>query len=195
MTKRKVKFLESSLIEQKANDVLNKAHQKGFYDFNSSTPIDLIVEIILKLNINFSDLNKDFEGVLGALDIKNQMIWLDESLNHTENNNHTIESRCNFTIAHECGHHILHQKLYDDENMTLFHDIENPKTKMIEIQANMFASYILMPTDLIMKKWSKIDYHAPFEKTLSSLTSFFKVSREALIIRLKKLELIDRSYQ
>jgi Zn-dependent peptidase ImmA (M78 family) len=79
--------------------------------------------------------------------------------------------------------------------MTLFHDIDNPKTKMIETQANMFASYILMPTDLIMKKWSKIDYQAPFEKTLSSLTEFFKVSREALIIRLKKLELIDGSYQ
>ncbi|MFT6259363.1 MAG: Zn-dependent peptidase ImmA (M78 family) [Rickettsiales bacterium] len=195
MTKSKVRFLESEIIEQKANDVLNKAHQKGFYDFNSSTPIDLIVEIILELNINFADLNKDFEGVLGALDIKNQMIWLDESLNHTQTDNFTDEARCNFTIAHECGHHILHQKLYDDENMTLFHDIENPKTKMIETQANMFASHILMPTDLIMKKWSKIDYQAPFEKTLSSLTEFFKVSREALIIRLKTAELIDRSYQ
>jgi Zn-dependent peptidase ImmA (M78 family) len=107
MTRKKVAFLESKIIESEATKLLKLAHQKGFYDFNRPTPIDLIVEIILKLNINFSDLNKDFEGVLGALDIKSQMIWLDESLNHTQTDNFTDEARCNFTIAHECGHYIL----------------------------------------------------------------------------------------
>jgi len=179
MARKKVRFIESKTIEEKANTILSKAYKKGFYNFNIPTPIDLIVEIILELQINFADLNKDFEGVLGALDIKSQTIWLDESLNHTETKNFTDEARCNFTIAHECGHHILHQELYDSADMTLFHDIENPKTKMIEIQANMFAAYILMPTNIILKKWSKIDYYAPFENTLFELTRFFRVSREA----------------
>jgi len=181
MARKKVRFIESKTIEEKANTILNKAYKKGFYNFNSPTPIDLITEIILELQINFADLNKDFEGVLGALGIKSQTIWLDESLNHTETKNFTDEARCNFTIAHECGHHILHQELYDSADMTLFHDIENPKTKMIEIQANMFAAYILMPTNIILKKWSKIDYYAPFEDTLFDLTRFFRVSREAMM--------------
>jgi Zn-dependent peptidase ImmA (M78 family) len=195
MIKRKVKFLESEEIEAKANYILNKAYINGFYNFDAHTPIDLIVEAILTLQIRFTNLNQDFEGVLGALDINNQIIWLDDSLNHIETNNFTDEARCNFTIAHECGHRILHQKLYNGADMTFFHDIENPKTKMIETQANMFAAYILMPTNLILKKWSEIDYYAPFEKTLFDLTRFFRVSREAMVNRLKIAQLIDENYQ
>jgi Zn-dependent peptidase ImmA (M78 family) len=195
MTGKKVKFIESKTIEEKVNNTLFQAYKKNLYNSNIPTPIDLIVEKIFSLQIKFANLNQDFEGVLGALDSKNKIIWLDNSLNHTETDNFTDEARCNFTIAHECGHYILHQKLYDDADMTLFHDIENPKTKMIETQANMFASYILMPTNMILKKWSKIDYYAPFEDTLFELTRFFRVSREAMINRLKIAQLIDENYR
>jgi len=195
MSGKKVRFIESKIIEEKATNTLIKAYKKDLYNLNIPTPIDLIVEKIFSLQIKFANLNQDFEGVLGALDSKNKIIWLDNSLNHTETNNFTDEARCNFTIAHECGHHILHQELYDSADMTLFHDIENPKTKMIEIQANMFAAYILMPTNIILKKWSKIDYYAPFEDTLFDLTRFFRVSREAMINRLKIAQLIDENYR
>lgn len=195
MTNKKIRFIESETIEEKTTDTLIKAYKKGLYSSNIPTPIDLIVEKIFSLQIKFANLNQDFEGVLGALDSRNKIIWLDNSLNHTETDNFTDEARCNFTIAHECGHYILHQKLYDDADMTLFHDIENPKTKMIETQANMFASYILMPTNLVLKQWSKIDYHAPFENTLFDLTRFFRVSREAMINRLRTAQLIDESYK
>jgi Zn-dependent peptidase ImmA (M78 family) len=194
VVRKKISFHASKTIEKKAIEILNKAYKQGFYNFNSRTPIDLIVEKILKLQINFINLNEDCKGVLGALDLTNNIIWLDNSLNHIETGNFTDEARCNFTISHECGHYIFHRSLYNNENMALFHDINNPKTKMIETQANIFASYILMPTNLIMKKWSKIDYYAPFERTLFELTRFFMVSREAMINRLKTAGLIDINY-
>jgi Zn-dependent peptidase ImmA (M78 family) len=196
VVRKKISFRTTKTIEKKATDILNKAHKYGFYNFNSHTPIDLIVEKILKLQISFINLNEDFQGILGALDLNNKIIWLDSSLNHIETNNFTDEARCNFTIGHECGHYIFHRSLYSDyEDITLFHDINNPKTKMIETQANIFASYILMPTSLVMFKWSKIDYFAPFENTLFELARFFRVSREAMANRLKTAGLIDSNYQ
>lgn len=196
MKNKKVSFIDNETIEYTATQILIRAEKQGFYSFNSNTPIDLIAENILELQINFDDLNKNHDKeILGALDLKNNTVWLDKSLDYPETKNFTNEARCNFTIAHECGHYMFHKALYSGKSMASFHDTDNPKTKMIETQANMFASYILMPTKLIMRKWSKIDYSATFEKTLFDLTRFFKVSREAMIIRLKSIGLIDVSYQ
>lgn len=195
MNNKKVSFIDNETIEYTATEILKRAAKQGFYDFNSPTPIDLIVDNILNIQMNFTDLSE--EKLLGALDPKNNTLWLDESFDNPKTQNFTSEAICNFTIAHECGHFMFHKSLYsnDKETMVQFHNYDNPQTKRVEKQANMFAAYILMPTVLIMKRWSKIDYSAPFEKTLFELTRFFKVSREAMIIRLQNAKLIDAEYQ
>ena len=190
-----VRFIPEEKIEEKAISLLEKAEQREIYQFKSFTPVDLITETILKLQIRFADLNQDLQGVLGALDINNKTIWVDSGLD--DDNNFTTKSRCNFTIAHEIGHHILHKKLYNEENIQFYHyrDSQNNTIKQMETQADLFASYLLMPTIPLMRKLSSINQHQPFEKTLFELTRFFIVSKEAMIIRLKKLSLIDRSYK
>ena len=190
-----VRFIPEEKIEEKAITLLEKAEEQGIYQFKSCTPIDLIAEKTLKLQIKFANLNEDLEGVLGALDISNKSIWIDNSL--SDDNNSTLMSRCNFTIAHEFGHYILHKKLYNEENIQLYHygDNQTNAIKNMETQADRFASYLLMPTIPLMRKLSSINQNQPFEKTLFELTRFFKVSKEAMIIRLKKLGLVDVGYK
>lgn len=191
-----VSFRTPEVLERKANEILQKAKSKGFYDFDSATPIDLIIEKIFRLKIFFTDLNKDFKGVLGALDLENKVVWVDNSLNHTETHNFIDEARCNYTIAHEGGHYTFHRSLYrKNENLVLFHDTTNPRTKALEIQANMFASFLLMPRDLVIKQWDIIDQYCPIEKALYEMTRFFKVSREAMINRLKFMGFIDINFK
>ncbi len=190
-----VSFRTPEVLERKANEVLQKAQKRGFYNFDSATPIDLIVEKIFRLKIFFTDLNKDFKGVLGALDLDGKTIWLDESLNHTEEEDFTKEARCNYTIAHEGGHYFFHRPQYRKaENVALFHDITDPRTEALEMQANMFAAYILMPKEVMIKKWNEIDHNCPIKEVLGEMMKFFRVSREALVYRLKYLGLLDLSY-
>lgn len=180
-----IKFIPEEKIEEKAIMLLEKAEKQGIYQFKSCTPIDLIAEKTLKLQIKFANLNEDLEGVLGALDISNKTIWIDNSL--SDDDNFTLMSRCNFTIAHEFGHYILHKKLYNEENIQLYHygDNQTSAIKNMEIQADRFASYLLMPTIPLIRKLSSINQNQPFETTLFELTRFFKVSKEAMVIGLK----------
>ena len=193
-----VSFRRPEIIERKANAILQKAKEKGFYNFDSATPIDLIVEKIFRLRMNFVDLNKSFQGALGALDLKNKRIWIDESLNHTisDNSDFTTEARCNYTIAHEGGHYVFHRPQYRKaENLALFHDSSDPRTKALETQANMFASYILMPKVLMIKKWGEIDHNNfAADQVIGEMMRFFRVSRETMVYKLKFLGLLDPSY-
>lgn len=194
-----VSFRRPEIIERKANEVLQKAKEKGFYNFDSATPIDLIVEKVMRLRVDFEDfksINPELDGVLGALDLEGRIIWIDESLNHTIDSNFTKEARCNYTMAHEAGHYQFHRKLYRlNKNLSLFHDITNPRTKALEIQANMFASYLLMPTSLMTKKWNEIDPRCPIEKAIYEMMQFFRISREAMINRLKVMGFVDINYK
>jgi len=89
----------------------------------------------------YEDLN-----LLGGLCIPEKVIEINENLSHQE-------GRMNFTAAHEIGHIILHvpviEKAEESEKMILCREtISEPKSKkeLIEIQADKFAAYLLMPT-------------------------------------------------
>ena len=197
MMEKGVSFRSHEVIERRVDIILQKAKGKGFYNFDSATPIDLIIEKLFRLKIGgFVNLNKDFSGALGALDLNNGVVWIDESLDHTVNpSDFTKEARCNFTIAHELGHYVFHRPQYKEaKNSALFHDGSDPRTKALETQANMFASYILMPRAVMMKKWEEIDQSCPIDSAIREMTRFFKVSRETMTYKLKFLGLLDPSY-
>ncbi|MDX2083165.1 MAG: ImmA/IrrE family metallo-endopeptidase [Rickettsiales bacterium] len=193
-----VSFRSSEIIERKVDKILQKAKEKGFYNFDSATPIDLIIEKLFRLKIGgFVDLNKEFTGVLGALDLDNKMMWIDESLNHIDSPlDFTKEARCNFTIAHELGHYVFHKPQYKEaKNLALFHDSSDPRTEALEMQANKFASFILMPRTVMLKQWHEIDHtNYSAQHAIDEMKKFFKVSREAMVYRLKFLGLLDPGY-
>ena len=92
--------------------------------------------------------------------------------------------RRRFTIAHELGHFILHrgqQQSFNCDKESVYSGIDT--IRVIEREADDFASNLLMPGDLL-RDWisnQRIDLHV-----LSAIAKRFQVSFEALCIRFIK---------
>jgi Zn-dependent peptidase ImmA (M78 family) len=90
--------------------------------------------------------------------------------------------RRRFTIAHELGHLLLGHDLGKDDDV-VDDDFDKPIPK--EKEANIFASCLLMPAEMVeseVKKLPRID--------LKKLAQTFDVSEQTITIRLLNLNLI-----
>ena len=106
-------------------------------------------------------------------------------------------TRQRFTIAHELGHYCLdHMQnkrlIVDDETVGAvlhrsggaYSDIANPSDETVmEIEANRFAAALLMPKQLVERYWA-------YSPDIRFLASNFKVSEQAMRVRLQVLGLI-----
>ena len=92
--------------------------------------------------------------------------------------------RQRFSIAHEVAHIVLH----DDDEFVEYRkplaDYDDPDLLYKEVQANMLASAMLMPKDLVTKVWEDT-------KDVDDLAEIFKVSRMAAYYRLDNLQLLN----
>lgn len=121
----------------------NSVHQCNRFPINVK---ELALECgkLFKLDSNITEIKtadiKGFEGCLFSNENKQQWQLL--------YNNTLSSGRIRFTQAHELGHYLLHRNLKDsfqcsDMDMLNWSDEE----KNIEAQADLFASYLLMPLD------------------------------------------------
>lgn len=149
---------------------------------------------------NFVEMQED---CLGKCDFKEHIITINSALN---------EHRQNFTIAHELGHIALHSSIV--ENLLSIEDKESDKNTIIsksthgrmEYQANIFASYLLMPNIPFYAEVAKLfdkyrirtgrlyhDYQPCNIHDCNIITGLlsakFNVSKEAVIVRLKRANL------
>lgn len=109
----------------------------------------------------------------------------------------TVRQR--FTLAHELGHHVLHS--FGDSKERLFVDkimyrknFTSQKEKKQEMEANVFASRILMPEDLIKKEFHRLLNSLDFlteEDIINKMASKFKVSSISMTYRLSNLNLLE----
>ena len=102
-----------------------------------------------------------------------------------------------FTIAHEIGHFVLRHHSQrnelvhaDDEHQVIY---RSPRASTgqdpLEVQANQFAASLLMPTRLIQERAGRL--RKPLsEDAVAALAREFKVSEQAMTIRLSTLGLI-----
>jgi Zn-dependent peptidase ImmA (M78 family) len=106
--------------------------------------------------------------------------------------------RKRFTVAHELGHLLLHGYTSPHADRTFkFRDARSAEgTAIDEIQANQFAAELLMPRALVLKAAASVPFdHAPAteeeehkaDQCLRSLSDQFKVSRQAMTVRLSSL--------
>lgn len=101
-------------------------------------------------------------------------------------------NRQRFTIAHELGHHVLHADrlasgVHVDRVIMRRDQISSQGSEDFEIQANVFASELLMPRDLIASETgASLDLND--EVALAALARRFKVSPAALQFRLAAME-------
>lgn len=84
-----------------------------------------------------------------------------------------------FTVAHELGHHILHQDVSVEHFFRRQVDQpSNSNAKLQEQEANWFAASLLMPAEILLDMYVKLQGD---ENTLATL---FAVSKQALKYRL-----------
>lgn len=105
--------------------------------------------------------------------------------------------RKRFTIAHEIGHFLLRHHLqrnelvHADEHWQVIYRSPQASAGLdpMEVQANQFAASLLMPTKLLRERAEKLQKPLS-EKDVRALANEFKVSEQAMTIRLSGLGLI-----
>lgn len=96
--------------------------------------------------------------------------------------------RINFTIAHEFGHYILHRKKYPHGLNCDKNDISrDDNVKSVEREANIFASYLLMPFDDFRETSRKYPFSIELFRALADR---YKASLTATV--LKWIEMTDK---
>jgi len=140
-------------------------------------PIDNITRLCEKLGIIvvFLDLSKSTIDGCSTMYKGRPYIVL---------NKHAFSSvRMRFTLAHELGHILLHSTLPRK------HTNNSTNHKQIEKEANLFASFLLMPEESFVQDVNGLglDY-------LLMLKKHWKVSMQAMIYRAEYLEIFTEDY-
>lgn len=191
----KVPFLSIDYIESISHRLLK-------YEINNGLCLDtnkLCDFLASRYPIEFK--RESIYPLLGKIEFNPLSIVIDNSLD---------EHRFRFTLCHEIGHLVLHQKLLsnkidtreDDEySLTLNSNISDLNTRRIEIQANIFASYLLMPTEQFQLEVMKFFVRERIQKNyiyldrqpinqilvntlITEISSTFNVSKESVKLRL-----------
>lgn len=194
----KTPFLGNSKIREKA-----ESFRKEFW--NDEIPVDIEKIIELKLEICIipvSDLTKrcDTDALISS---NWESLYVDKDKYLDER----YDNRLRFSLAHEIGHFVLHKEIYKQFNIKSLEDFYSLITKIpqqeysyIEIQANKFANYFLIPRDILLKRFSveknrfsknKL-YNKIDSKTINSyiaipLAKTFFVSEETMEIALNDI--------
>lgn len=132
----------------------------------------------LGLIVEYTPLDDELSGMALIKDDK-QLIWIN-ALHHP--------NRQRFTLAHEIGHHLLHknainESVHVDKGILRRDTVSASGTEKLEIEANAFASELLMPTSEITKALDD-EFDLDDHDKLESLAKKFKVSVAAMQIRL-----------
>ncbi len=160
----KVPYLHNSRIEAEAESLLASFATR----YGDSFPVSLedLCETMLGIYVFPFDFKRAFgKDILGALCIEkddDKVIYVSEDL---DPNGETTRGRYRFTIAHEIGHYILHRHFLDSASPTesfpfLPHAPQfvcrNGGRERQEIQADLFAAFLLMPKARIISAWEQV---------------------------------------
>lgn len=166
-----VPFLSENDIERAAASLLvDFGDLRNGGKIKPPVAVEKILEKHLKLTLDFDDLHErlglpregDEPEVLGALWAETGEVFIDQSLDPDEHPER--ESRYRFTLAHEIGHWCLHRDHLASpagQERDLF-GYSRPPTVIskssqsqarIELQADRFASSLLMPEPWVRIVW------------------------------------------
>lgn len=158
----------------------------------------------LRMDISYQEFEPNSR--IAGMRIGNQII-LDVALS-----NPSKEGIRNFTVAHECGHELINcqDENYQPNVLTDFRSLLTDKKKELqteedfkEWQANVVAAYLLMPPLLMgwcfytFARMKKITIYGDYLMTkndrgvVNGMKKYLKVSKEALIIRLNQLNMLE----
>lgn len=206
-------FIPERRIERAANQLLAEFGQRFSPVADPAVPVEGILESFLDWTLEFDDLVTlhNLPDALGAIYLRSRRVVIDMSLDPTEHPN--MEGRYHFTLAHEIGHIRLHQPVLDvaGPNQTpqgeiiLCRDTGRTKKPQMEWQADRFASYLLMPADMVRAAWVELtddgapictaDTYGAIHAAMlgQEMASIFHVSGDAMRIRLETMSLLVKT--
>jgi Zn-dependent peptidase ImmA (M78 family) len=193
--------LSYEAIRQRAEAFLAEFHEER----SLPVPIEAIVEFDFELEII------PLEGILDQLEVD---AFLTSDLRRIYVDQFVMEHRrrrYRFSLAHEIGHHVLHERLYLKSQIKSVKDWEALQASIsadayawFEFQANAFAALILVPSAELKAKFAEAVAMAKnagmSDETLESeagkafladwLATAFDVSKEVVEKRLDKDALV-----
>lgn len=158
-----VQFLPRQHIEREAEVLLTECAGTIGTITAPPVPIDDIIELHLKLAVEFKNMRELFSlpDVHGAIWTSDRIVGVDMSLDPALSPRK--RGRYHFTLAHEAGHWRLHRKYYleDVAQGRLFGDdlakpayvCRSSDKRPVEWQADQFAANLLMPRKLVYATW------------------------------------------
>ena len=195
------------VAHDRLNHIVTKLYSNHVYDGFALNFDKLTTFLEPKYNVAFKYDQMEQDNYLGKIEFSPPVIKINRIAN---------ENVWRFTLAHEIGHLILHSKILKDrilekhdseDTLSLKYSLTNKNTERLEIQANLFASYLLLPEQILRPKMMSIfkEYrihrmqlyldHQPVNRKevydiLYKASEIFKVSVQTLKIRLIKLDLL-----
>ena len=135
-----------SKIESETLRVIDKYNTENGLSIQIPIPVLEIIESIgFNYDFRMDGVYKD-KDLLGGLHLDSKTIVINEQIAEQD-------GRMHFTAAHELGHLILHA----NETKKCKEIDNNPKDdKNIEMEADLFASFLLMPTNNVKKAFFKV---------------------------------------
>lgn len=195
----KIPFLNKIDIQKRVNELFKQI------DIHSDDiPGSIIAKVFSDYKIYFTDLQ---QGQLATLSFTDKLITLS---NEIIKDKHRIK----FTLAHEIGHIVLHSGVLN--NVKTLSDYDNWNNiyenamRTMEIQANVFASYLIVPqlilTTEVCKLFKQYDIHKGYlfldnqpcnirdiNNVICNLSNTFGVSRSVIQYRLEEEKLLKIS--
>lgn len=176
-------FIPDRRIEARAADIWRLHRLEPGFD------VEQLLDL-LGLSLLWDPLPAD---VLGALKAEESLVILNE---HRLEDFETNVGLQRFTVAHEIGHSVFHA---EDARSGSLPMLEGGRTwcrdasrTPTEVQADLFASYLLMPTDRLQQALPRASWHG--WPTVYRLAETFAVSPTAMIIRLQKANWAHRGH-
>lgn len=220
-----LRFIKDEEFENESLLLLGEYGREHGHVTAPPIPIDEIVELSLRLTLEFHDMQKLFgvADIHGALWVDEKRVGIDQKLDPSQNP--AMQGRYHFTLAHEAGHWRLHRQLFmkrANQLSLLPEGIDRPEyicrssdRDPIEYQADRFASCLLIPRGILEHAWhewrgnmdpiylsdlraSNTDGdtdEALLQQAVRPLALRFEVSAEAMRIRTETLGFLSRSQE
>ncbi len=190
-------FLPPEEIEAKVQEFLQEYHP----DNTLPIPIEEIIDLKMGIHIVPTPNMMAVSGVDAVTSHDLKQINIDHEQFEKKPN------RARFTLAHEVGHIVLHKDFIDAQNFKeeaewrtfVLNDLHRDP---MEVQANIFAAYLLMPSDHLEREFAQAKKELsvnplmkgvplPADKILADylakpLSQKFEVSEEAMTNRISR---------
>ena len=160
-----VRYLSEDEIERDTELLLAEYEETAGEPVKLPIPVDDITTYHLALRLEFADLHETLSipmlrnepDILGAIWIDKQEVLIDQSLDPKKHP--SMKGRYRFSVGHEIGHWRLHRSyVTKDASQTAPSGPtvicrSSEKKEPIELQADFFASFLLMPREMVFAVW------------------------------------------